>query len=572
MSIKHLWGVVASLCLFANAQAATDYPSGYTKCAQNTGATCSFSGTRSVALGKSGSFVYGTFTNSVVCSSSNFPSNSFTSSAWCSYAGSTTSSSSSAPAASSSSSKASSSVSTASSSKASSSVASSAASSAAASSKASSSTSSATSSSGSYTAVTSQYVYRNITTSNALYKDSAHFRVYYGTSGKNAGGILGSNSAAEVTKSLDFLEAAFDYWMNQRGFRSPGLPVNGHSGGPFKMNVYSITDLQDAAGVMGYDANAGLPYLIVLTSQLGYPEVYVHEFGHCITLSEYLWVDKGNTGAWWETMAQWHTDTFLAFASQHATVAAKYGDPSSSTIIDVNTVISQSYLTLVHTNNLYEAWPFFSYLSANPDNISGLGVNTVRTMYRSYQGSETPLHTIARMASSTTWQRLVGMYWARMAYLDINHPLAQQQLFANINNSSFRANSYRNLSSVGSNTYRVISSRQPMYAGANINPLTVTSSGSVTFTVKNLGNGLSDSNFTAMVAIRNTSSGAVRYVQLASGAGSASIASNEEASLVVANTPNSLYTYDAFASTSSSPDRIGLNYEVVIVGAKPRDL
>jgi len=41
----------------SGAYAATDYPSGYKKCAQNTGASCSFSGTRQVALGKAGSFV-----------------------------------------------------------------------------------------------------------------------------------------------------------------------------------------------------------------------------------------------------------------------------------------------------------------------------------------------------------------------------------------------------------------------------------------------------------------------------------------------------------------------------------
>jgi len=115
---KFLAGVFACLS-FGAVHAATDYPSGYTKCAQNTGATCSFSGTRSVALGKAGSFVYGTFTNSVACLGSNFPSNSYASSAWCSYAG-TSSASSSSVASSTASSSVSSSKSSSSSSKASS--------------------------------------------------------------------------------------------------------------------------------------------------------------------------------------------------------------------------------------------------------------------------------------------------------------------------------------------------------------------------------------------------------------------------------------------------------------------
>ena len=111
--------------LMGGAYAATDYPSGYTKCVQATGATCTMSGTRNVALGKSGSFVYAVKTGSFACTTSAFPSNSFTTSAWCSYGGTTTASSSSSTAASS----VASSKSSSSSSKASSSVASSVASS-----------------------------------------------------------------------------------------------------------------------------------------------------------------------------------------------------------------------------------------------------------------------------------------------------------------------------------------------------------------------------------------------------------------------------------------------------------
>lgn len=94
-------GGAALLFVVVHAQAATDYPSGYTKCAQATGATCSMSGTRSVALGKSGSFVYATRTGAFACELTAFPTNSFTTSAWCSY-GALSSSSSSASAASSS--------------------------------------------------------------------------------------------------------------------------------------------------------------------------------------------------------------------------------------------------------------------------------------------------------------------------------------------------------------------------------------------------------------------------------------------------------------------------------------
>ena len=82
---RKLLGIAALAALMSTAFAATDYPSGYTKCASE-GASCSMSGTRSVAFGKSGSFVYATLTGSFTCSASLFPSSSVTGTRYCSYA------------------------------------------------------------------------------------------------------------------------------------------------------------------------------------------------------------------------------------------------------------------------------------------------------------------------------------------------------------------------------------------------------------------------------------------------------------------------------------------------------
>ena len=80
----------AGLLAFAiSAHAATDYPSGYTKCAKE-GETCSFSGTRSVAYGKAGTFVYATLTGPVSCAASRFPSISVGTPRYCSYGAVTT--------------------------------------------------------------------------------------------------------------------------------------------------------------------------------------------------------------------------------------------------------------------------------------------------------------------------------------------------------------------------------------------------------------------------------------------------------------------------------------------------
>jgi len=105
----------ALLAASAASNAATDYPSGYTKCAKD-GETCSFSGTRSVAYGKSGTFVYANLTGPITCSASLFPSIGVANPRYCSYGGTASSSSSSSTSSSSTSSSSTSSSSTSSSS------------------------------------------------------------------------------------------------------------------------------------------------------------------------------------------------------------------------------------------------------------------------------------------------------------------------------------------------------------------------------------------------------------------------------------------------------------------------
>jgi hypothetical protein len=97
MNRKYLVGALTGLgILFSTSvYAATDYPSGYTKCAQ-VGSTCTMTGTHTVALGKSGVFVYATLTGSFTCSQSLFTGGSaFSDSAWCSVGPTASSSSSS---------------------------------------------------------------------------------------------------------------------------------------------------------------------------------------------------------------------------------------------------------------------------------------------------------------------------------------------------------------------------------------------------------------------------------------------------------------------------------------------
>jgi len=408
-----------------------------------------------------------------------------------------------------------------------------------------------------FTPITNQYEYEGINTGNAVYKDSNRFRLYYGADNKRGPkGNLGTHSDADVTRMLEHMEKVYDYFVRDRGFKSPAQSIHANRPGSFKINVYSLTDI-DAGGFMGYNGTAGLSYLVMRSNLLNVDSISTHEFGHGITLAEAIWIDKARTGAWWETTAEWFADTYIS-------------PLTNTTNFDTESLHAGSYRTIVHKDNLYQAWPFLNYLSNNPDNYTNLGRDAIRNLIRAHKDQETPLHSLARLVQSVSVQTLVGRYRARIAYGDIGHPLVQQRVLTAHRDTNFRARAYRNLEAIDSTTYRVIAARKPQYTGSNIIPLTATGTGQISIQVTNLGNGLSDSNFTATVAIK-ASNNSVRYVDLANGAGNFQLASGEEASLVVTNTPNNLYQYNAFETTETSPEAIGLNYQVQFLGARPRD-
>ncbi len=372
--------------------------------------------------------------------------------------------------------------------------------------------------------------------------------------------VFDAQDPAEV---LNFMEAAHQCFVRDWCWRSTGLSHRSDDGPYYKLNIYGMQI--DAGGYMGYDYGAGLAFLQVLPNLVGVPEVTVHEFGHAMTLSEYGWVDQTNTGLWWESIANFVAESFLT--SRHcADAREEYGIQEGDSIIELGRVIGTSYWTICNRDNNYEAWPFFTYLTENPDNYPGLGKMVVPELFRNHLGNnETPLHVLERLSEPVSVQTILGRYWARMAYVDIGSPAAQDKFFKGRNGID-----YDGLSSVGQNTYEVKSDRRPRYGGANIIPLNVTG-GTVGVTVTNLGNGIADSNFTATLAVLGADR-SVRYVDLPGGIGETAVQSGEEVSLVVVNTPDSLYMYDPAdfgGAETSDPANTGLKYRVVINGATP---
>lgn len=384
------------------------------------------------------------------------------------------------------------------------------------------------------------------------FKDSPHFRIYNAQNESVADGTIRS------------LEAAYACFVTDLGWRSTGLSFNQQNDdGPWwKVNVYRVDNLPGASANTGTDQKTGLSFLNVVSQYMWEPSVTVHEFGHALTYAARYWVDQIRTGAWWETVAQFVADAYLT-SDLCASARKQYNQPEGNTLIDLKKVIGDSFQVIVDgtrgSGNYYQAWPFLTYMVNNPDNIMGLGLGIFPGVWTKYKrnSNETPLHVLERLITpgGTRIQAVVGRYWARMAYVDIGHRKARAQF-----ESQRRSLNYANLDSLGSGSYRVKAARQPRYMGANIVPLKTTAGSTVGVTVSATGS----AGFTATLAVRSAN-GTVRYLDLVKGAGEASVGTGEEATLVVANTPDNLILFDPFQLTAEA--NRGLDYRVQLTGA-----
>ncbi|KAF2651368.1 hypothetical protein K491DRAFT_580064, partial [Lophiostoma macrostomum CBS 122681] len=395
----------------------------------------------------------------------------------------------------------------------------------------------------------------SIGSGSGSYKDSAHFRAYNVSSGN-------------VDQTLKIMEAAYSCFVDTIGWCTPGLSYKDTSNaGPwYKMNIYQVADgsMPGAAAQTWTDSNAGLPYLKVVDKYVTTPGVIVHEFGHAMTYSEKNWIDQTRTGAWWETIANFIADSYIATDTCAAAKSAA-NLPSGDSLWDKK-VISDSFQVLVDgtsgSGNYYQAWPFLVYITNNPDAYAGLGKFALLDMIRKYKinSNETPLHSLERnvaAAGGPSVQKIVGRYWARMAYVDIGHAKAAAMF-----NSQRKSLNYANLDSNGGGKYTVKSARTPRYMGANIIPLKTTgTSVSVAITLSGGASG----NYTATLVVKSSGSGgSVTYTDVVNGSGSVTVGSGDEVSLVVANTP-ALVQYDPF-SIPADLNR-GLAYSVQFTGA-----
>ncbi|PSK55301.1 hypothetical protein B9Z65_2690 [Elsinoe australis] len=372
----------------------------------------------------------------------------------------------------------------------------------------------------------------------------------------------------DFDQALNGLESAYSCFVDTLGWRSTGLSNSANKPGYFKTNIYQVAQFSgpNIAGQQYTDREGGRGYVgtgMQWTDNLG---VLVHEYGHVLQFHQKPNWSGGRPDinrAWWESLASFVSD-YAANGDACAPARQANNVTSTSTNIDFTALVSNSNQVLVDassdTPNNYKSWPFFMYLTNNPDQFPNLGRDIVRQMFLQWKTGETPLNTLQTIAGpSLSVQTIVASYWARVAYADLWHERAAVAFNRAQRGSRNRALNYANLDSTGPDTWRVKPARQPKYMGASMVPL---SDGKGPVTVKVTA----PTPFEARIAIRAPGYGKVRYIYVQDGEATVQVGQDDEVMLVVVNAPAQLVTFNP-TQIPGSPADAGLDYSVTVTGA-----
>lgn len=393
----------------------------------------------------------------------------------------------------------------------------------------------------------------------ANYVESEHFVIFYGNND-----TTGQVNEAFLQRNLDDYEKLWHCYSEYLGMENMNVDIYGQSEQKYKINVYlTYTGLdQYPDGWAFMSAEDGYGIEIISPNAMLDDLTIAHEFGHVITMQQKAWVDQDITGAWWEATANWFREMYLGSEYYTGTVKTCWFEP----------YIRNMSLTLPHGRNYYEVWPFLVYISYNPDNLPGLGIDCVKRIISEAQPGEYPFDTITRLFG-TDAQTVFGHYAKRMATFDFGAQEAYQSEFSQkLSQSPFYWNLFYTVPEESGSGWLVSPQEDaPMQSGINVIPLNITGD-SVTVDFKGLSN---DSNAAWQACIVTVdSSGNETYSDLFGSGESATVSANGAVSayLTVSAMPKTLYKVNAFHKNNDSSYKTGderrrYPYEVRITGA-----
>ena len=296
----------------------------------------------------------------------------------------------------------------------------------------------------------------------ANYVESEHFVIFYGNSD-----TTGQVNESFLKRNLDNYEKLWHCYGEYLGMENMNVDIYGKSPQKYKTNVYltytGLDKYPDGWAFMSSEDGYGIE--IISPEAMLDDLTIAHEFGHVVTMQQKAWVDQDITGAWWEPLANWFREMYLGSEYYTGNTQTAWFEP----------YLRNMSLTLPHGRNYYEVWPFLVYLSYNPDNIDGLGIDFVKRMISEAKPNEYPFDTIARL-SGTDAQNIFGSYAKRMATFDFGEKQAYQSEFQKkLSEAPYYWNLFYTVPE-DHGTGWLISPQEdaPMQGGINIVPLKIT--------------------------------------------------------------------------------------------------
>jgi hypothetical protein len=369
---------------------------------------------------------------------------------------------------------------------------------------------------------------------------SEHFQIIWGKNDKT-----GTVNEAFVKGNLENLEAIRDFYVNVIGFDDTSVSVNSpiNSSTHYKTNLYinqtGLSKIEDDWAYMSGDSG-GFAYLALQPGAMRVDEpswVVPHEYAHAITMHQ-----RGNISApWYETTANWLRDQYLG------STYYKYGNKVYGPTSDFfQPIVLNSEYYFPHMKNYYDAWPFLLYVTENPDNMTGLGLDVMKNMF--HDTSDEIMFNKLQRLSGTSTKDMLGGYARRMVTMDFKRQSSYLKYLNEIlNDSANYSKIYTTLENTSDGWLKVPDSKAPQQGGYNIIPLTIDlSSKQVTINFKG-DTSAAGADFRASI-VTKTKSGKTRYSTMwNSGNNSINLQGDEEqAYLVVCATPDKMLDLTSF--------------------------
>ena len=399
---------------------------------------------------------------------------------------------------------------------------------------------------------------------------SEHFQIIWGN-----GDTTGKINYDYIKGNLINLENIRSFYIDELEMKDIGISQNKRITEKRKTNVYvsgtGLTKFEDDWAYMSVDSDS-FAFLFVAPGamQVDPPSwVLPHELAHAFTYHQ------GGTipGAWYESTANWFRDQYLG-SKYYA-----YGNTTYGPAADFFTpYVRYSDYYVPHMLQWYDTWPFFTYISENPDNIDGLGMPLMHKIFEYNAPSGQSMFTTVEKLSGVPAKEVLAGFTRRMATYDFSRrEFYQKQLKEAADGLKYYdkvdlySEMYTTLSAADSEGYMAVpANKAPMAAGFNVIPIEADLSKTVlSADIVNTSTEAGADFRTSLVTV--TSNGATKYSNIVSGSGTAKIdliGDETKAYLVVCATPDVIKNYEVDWNSSAEDTDTRYTYKVKIYSSE----